>query len=228
MKATTDALTQLPLFPLRSVLFPDGLLPLQIFEVRYLEMIARRHRQGLPFGVVCLSTGSEVQRPPAEAGGEAFAAEVFHPIGTLARIDELQNPHPGLLIVRCTGTQRFRLLRSARQKFGLWVGDAEPIADDAEVAVPDDLAIAREALRALIRDAEAERKDDPEARAELPWRRPYRWDDCGWLANRWCEVLPLAVDVRQRFMTIGSPVVRLELVADVLREMGLVAPGAAP
>ncbi len=227
MKATADALMQLPLFPLQSVLFPGGLLPLQIFEVRYLEMIARRHREGLPFGVVCLSTGSEVQRPPAAAGGEAFATEVFHPVGTLARIDELQNPHPGLLIVRCTGTHRFRLLRSARQKFGLWVGDAEAIEGDAEVTVPDDLQIARDALRTLIRDAEAEHETAADARAELPWRRPFRWDDCGWLANRWCEVLPLAVEVKQRFMAIESPVVRLELVADVLREMGLVAPGAA-
>ncbi|HWI09698.1 MAG TPA: LON peptidase substrate-binding domain-containing protein [Burkholderiaceae bacterium] len=215
-----EAGLSMPLFPLRTVLFPGGLLPLQIFELRYLDMIARRHRAGAPFGVVCLTEGSEVRRPAAEPGGDGFAHEAFHPIGTLARIDELQRPRPGLLLVRCTGTQRFRVLRSAQQKFGLWVAEVEPIADDALVPVPDDLGFAREALVALLRELER----DADA-AELPMHPPYRWDDCGWLANRWCELLPIDATSKQRFMAIDSPLLRLELVADTLRQMGLARPG---
>ena len=80
-----DAELSMPLFPLRTVLFPDGLLPLQIFEPRYLDMIAHRHRHAAPFGVVCLSEGSEVRRPAPGLDGDGFAPEAFHPIGTLAR-----------------------------------------------------------------------------------------------------------------------------------------------
>ncbi len=208
----------MPLFPLRTVLFPDGLLPLQIFEVRYLDMIARRHEAGAPFGVVCLTEGDEVRRPVAAAGGDGFAHEAFHPVGTLARIDELQRPGPGLLHVHCTGTQRFRALRSVQQRFGLWVADVERIAADAAVPVPEDLGFAREALQALLRQLE-------QGREPGPLRPPYRWDDCGWLANRWCELLPLDTTLKQRLMSVDSPVLRLELVADTLRQMGLARPG---
>ena len=209
------ALLQLPLFPLQSVLFPGGLLPLQIFEVRYLDMITRRHAAGEPFGVVCLTKGQAEQQASGEPG-DGFAQEAFHPIGTLARIDTLERPQPGLLQIGCTGTQRFRILRSARQKFGLWVADAELLPDDAAVAVPDDIAFTRAALQGLLRDIE----QGGHTGVELPLRPPFRWDDCGWLANRWCELLPLDPALKQRFMALDSPVLRLELVADTLGQMG--------
>ena len=225
-----STLLQLPLFPLRSVLFPGGLLPLQIFEVRYLDMIGRRHKAGEPFGVVCLSEGSEVRQRAAGPSGDGFANEVFHPLGTLARIDSLQRPQPGLMRVRCTGMQRFRVLQSAQQKFGLWIADVELIADDPPAPVPDDIAFTRGALQELLRQIEHSVGQSPEsgseADAELPLRPPYHWDDCGWLANRWCEMLPIDVALKQRFMALDSPVLRLELVADALGQMGFAVPEA--
>ena len=224
MDVSLPTLSELPLFPLNSVLFPDGALPLQIFEVRYLDMIAKRHKAGEPFGVVCLSQGSEVRQPAGGASGDGFAHEAFHPIGTLARIDSLQRPHPGLIVVRCTGTQRFRITHSAQQKFGLWVADVELLADDAPVAVPDDIAFTRAGLQGLLRQIEHSIEQSGEAGTEPPLRQPYRWDDCGWLANRWCELLPLAPALKQRFMALDSPVLRLELVADTLGQMGFALP----
>ena len=226
MDASQPTSLRLPLFPLGSVLYPGGLLPLQIFEVRYLDMIRRRHEAGEPFGVVCLSQGSEVRRRAASgsAAGDGFAPEAFFPLGTLARIDDLQRPQPGLMLIRCTGTQRFRVLRSEQQKFGLWVGDVELIADDAAVPVPGDLAFTREALQALVRNIEHSFELNDEAGAELPLLKPYRWDDCGWLANRWCEMLPLNPALKHRFMALDSPVLRLELVADTLGQMGFALP----
>lgn len=218
MDAADPLPTPLPLFPLQTVLFPDGFLPLRIFEVRYLDMIPRQHRAGAPFGVVCLSEGSEVRR--AAPGGEGFAHEAFHPVGTLARIDELQHPQPGLLLLRCTGTQRFRLRRSAQQKFGLWVAEVDLIAADAFVPVPADLAFVREALQTLL-----QRIGQSAEPGGLPLHPPYRWNDCGWLANRWCELLPLDATPKQRFMAVESPLLRLELVADALRSLGLAQPG---
>jgi Lon protease-like protein len=210
---------QIPLFPLRSVLYPDGALPLQIFEVRYLDMIARCHGAGQPFGVVCLTQGNESQRAAASPAGDGFADEAFQPIGTLARIDELTRPQPGLMMVRCTGTQRFRVVQSARQKFGLWTAEVELLAADAPVAVPDDVAFTRLALQRLAQQLEQATGSNGEP-VVLALPRPHRWDDCGWLANRWCELLPLDPALKQRFMALDSPVLRLELVADTLGQMG--------
>ena len=207
MEAAASSLAQLPLFPLGTVLFPDGVLALQIFEPRYLDMIGRRHAAGAPFGVVCLSEGSEVRR--RAASGDGFAAEAFFPVGTLARIAQLERPQPGLMLIRCVGTQRFRVQRSAQQQFGLWVGDVELLADDATLPVPDDLAFTRAALQALGSG------------------EPGRWDDCGWLANRWCELLPLQPELKQRLLALPSPVLRLELVADTLARLGIAAPRSA-
>lgn len=221
----TPQLTGLPLFPLQSVLFPGGLLPLQIFEVRYLDMIARQHRANEPFGVVCLSAGREVRAPAPGTGGEpGFAPEALHPIGTLARIDALERPHPGLLTIRCTGTQRFRIERSQQQKFGLWMADATLLAEDPELPVPDDLTGARDTLRKLLRDIERSIAESGENDIELPLQPPFRWDDCGWLANRWCEMLPLASEQKQRLLALDSPLLRLELVADALAQMKFTAP----
>lgn len=211
--------SDLPLFPLRAVLFPGGFLPLRIFEVRYLDMIGRRHKAGEPFGVVCLNEGSEVLRAAAGPGGDGFAQEAFLPIGTLARIDELSRPQPGLMMIRCTGGGRFRVRRSEKQKFGLWVADVELLPDDAPVAVPEDLAFARRSLQGVLRQLEAAAAGSVDA--ELPLRAPYRWDDCGWLANRWCELLPVDDAMKHRLMSLDSPVLRLELVVDLLGRMGL-------
>jgi uncharacterized protein len=219
-----DASTaRVPLFPLRAVLFPGGHLPLQIFEVRYLDMIARHHRAAEPFGVVCLSAGSEVRQRDPTAGNDGFAPEEFHPIGTLARIDDVQRPQPGLLRVRCTGTQRFRVHESRRGPYGLWFADVELLADDAPVPVPADLAFTATAMQRLVRRIDTSIAAGAGGEIERPIREPYRWDDCGWLANRWCDVLPLDAPAKQRLLTLDSPVLRLELVADALVQMGISA-----
>jgi Lon protease-like protein len=225
LTATPQTLDALPLFPLQTALFPGGLLPLRIFEVRYLDMIGRCHKAGAPFGVVCLTQGTEVLKPqaPSPAGqppGEAFATEAFVDIGTLARIDTLERPQPGLMMIHCTGTQRFRIRRREKLKHGLWVADVELLPDDEPVPVPEDLAFTRDALQQLVQRIEAQstRPDD------MPLQRPYRWDDCGWIANRWSELLPLSAEVKHRFMALDNPLVRLELVADALGQMGFKLP----
>jgi Lon protease-like protein len=217
---------QLPLFPLRTVLFPSGLLPLRIFEVRYLDLIARCHREGAPFGVVCMTLGNEVRQPPrdaAAAAGKDFEPEAFHTVGTLAQIIEYEQAQPGLLLVRCTGTRRFRLLKSEQLKHGLWVGDASWLPDDSPVAVPPDLAYVQLALQRLVTHMRATSNPaDP-----LPLLEPYRWDDCGWVANRWSEILPVSAQLKQQFMMLDNPLVRLELVADLLERLKIVqAPDA--
>jgi hypothetical protein len=230
MSTTATKLTALPLFPLQAVLFPGGALALRVFEVRYLDMVGSRHKAGEPFGVVCLSEGSETRRrasDPADGNpaGDGFAREAFFPVGTLARITKFERPQPGLMMIDCVGLQRFRIERSEQLRHGLWVADVELLADDAEVPVPEDLAFTRAALQGLVRDVEPDLEHDGEAAFDSPLPDPCRWDDCGWLANRWCEMLPLHPELKNRLMSLESPVLRLELVADTLRQIGFPPPG---
>lgn len=213
-------LTQLPLFPLQTVLFPGGLLPLRIFEVRYLDMIGRCHKAGAPFGVVCLSEGAEVRRrdPQAAPSGDGFAREVFHACGTLAHIDHLERPQPGLMLIRCRGLQRFEITRRQQLPHGLWVADVTLAAPEAVVPVPDDLVSARDALQRLLQTLQTQ---DAAALADLPLQPPYQWNDSGWVANRWAELLPAPAELKQRLMSLDNPLLRLELVSDLLERLGL-------
>lgn len=208
--AAALTLQSLPLFPLGTVLFPAGVLPLRIFEVRYLDMISRCQRAGAPFGVVSLTQGQEVRRPGSDR--EAFAT-----VGTLASISALEQPQPGLMTIRALGQQRFRIRSSEQLKHGLWVADVEQIAADQTVPVPEDLRPTAAALGTLIR-----RLQDQDERAEvLPIAQPPRLDDCAWVSNRWCELLPMPVQLKQRLMELENPLVRLELVTDVLARTGI-------
>ena len=212
---TPLVLQSLPLFPLGTVLFPGGLLPLRIFEVRYLDMIGRCHKNGSPFGVVSLTQGSEVRRAGAEA--ESFAA-----VGTFAAIREFASPQAGLMQIECLGTQRFRIRSSEMQKHGLWTANVESIADDLPLKVPDDLRPAADALRRLIDTLEERRRNEGDATVRLPIPEPYRLEDCGWVANRWCELLPVQTELKQRLMELDSPLMRLELVSDLLARTGII------
>ena len=202
-------LQSLPLFPLGAVLFPGGVLQLRVFEVRYLDMVARCHKAGAPFGVVLLTEGNEVRQPGRK---EAFSA-----VGTLATIGSLDNPRPGLMMVRATGAQRFRITASNQLKHGLWIADVERLAPDLAVPVPEDLKFTATALGKLIQSLQ-ERANAP---GELPLQAPWRLDDCGWVANRWCELLPLSVQLKQQMMELDNPLVRLELISDVLARTGI-------
>jgi uncharacterized protein len=197
-------LTSLPLFPLGTVLYPSGVLPLRVFEVRYLDMIGKCIQTGAPFGVVALTQGAEVRTPNAH---ETFAA-----VGTLATITQHEAPQPGLRVIRCVGAQRFRITRSERLKHGLWIGDVQRIGDDASVGLPEDLQQASTALQRILNSLKARGLNDD----ALPLQKPYQFDDCGWLANRWCELLPLQLELKQRLMELENPLVRLELVNDIL------------
>jgi len=199
--------TEIPLFPLRTVLFPGGWLPLRIFEPRYLDMVQRCHAQGQAFGVVALTEGQEVR----QREGEGFRREAFHDVGTLAVIEYFEHEQPGLIHIRSRGTGRFRLRSSRCLSHGLWVGKPELLPEDASVPVPEDLHSAASQLQQLL-DSWREGAGPQ----ELPVQPPHAWDDAGWLANRWAELLPMPLEDRQRLMAMDNPLLRLELVVDRL------------
>lgn len=191
----------LPLFPLRTVLFPDGLLELKIFETRYLDLMARCMREQAPFGVIGLRSGGEVK----SAGG---APPALFDIGTLAELIEVDSPEANILLVRCRGGRRFALGATRQQADGLWVGDASPLGDDPVVAPS---ATHAHVVKSLV-DAVAALS----AQGAEPFLPPHRFDDAGWVANRWCEILPLPVDARHRLLSL-DPLSRLDIVDSLLR-----------
>jgi Lon protease-like protein len=217
-------LTSLPLFPLSTVLYPGGLLPLQIFEVRYLDMVGKAYKAGAPFGIVSLTQGAEVQRidstpeAPQPPTGGAYAKEVFHTVGTLATITEFAAPQAGLLVIQCLGTQRFEIDRREKLKHGLWVADVTCLPDDTRVLIPTDLQAGADALAKVIVGLQSRSG----ASGPVPLQTPYQLQDCGWVANRWCELLPLPPALKQRMMALDNPLVRLELVNDLLGKMQII------
>lgn len=211
-------LTSLPLFPLGSVLYPGGLLSLQVFEVRYLDMVGRCHKAKAPFGVVLLTEGSEVLQRSSNAGGDdIFAPQAFQNTGTLARLTAFSNPQAGLQVIQCQGVQRFTINRREKLKHGLWTADVTLIDADKTVPIPDDLQGTAEALRQLI--GNLERRNPPGGAS--PIHQPYQFDDCAWVSNRWCELLPIPSDLKQRMLELDNPLLRLELVGDILNRTGI-------
>lgn len=199
----------LPLFPLNTILFPDGLLHLQIFELRYLTMVKRCITNGTEFGVVAQTASPKTDEP--------MANETFTRCGTRAKIVAHSAPMAGLLRIECVGTQRFEVASSAQQKLGLWVAQVNPIEADQVIAVPAELNDTVIALRNVIKTLTA-RAANPEHILIMP---PYRFDDCGWVANRWCELIPMPAAQQQGLLTLDNPLIRLELVQDMLLEQGL-------
>jgi len=201
---------ELALFPLKSVLFPGGLLGLKVFEARYLDLIGRCMREQRPFGVVALRQGTEVHAKESAAGAARFEA-----IGCLAELIEVDGDQPGILQVRCRGTQRFETGALRQQANHLWSADAHLLPDDETVLPTEDLIGSARGLANAIATLKQQ--------GSTPFLEPYRFEDAGWLANRWCEILPIPMAAKQKLMELPDALVRLRLVDDFLRSKGVVA-----
>jgi hypothetical protein len=197
----------LPLFPLHSVLFPGGMLGLKVFEARYLDLVTDCLRRQRPFGVVCLLQGSDVRAGQRDAR--------FESTGVLARLDDVDSEQAGLLRVRCTGTRRFSLLGKPRQQAdGLWTTAFALLPDDVEQPPASEMLPTVKALASAIASLKTQ--------GSVPFNEPYRLDDAGWVANRWCEILPIALGAKQKLMALPEPDIRLQLVHEYLRGKGVV------
>jgi Lon protease-like protein len=182
-----------------------------VFEVRYLDLVKRCIASSDEFGVVSLASGSEVQRPAQH--------EKLTEIGTMARITDWNAPLSGLLRITCVGTSRFRIVSATQLKHGLWMGEVEMLEPDLPIPVPSEQQDVANALGAVIRSLQKRHMPSE----QMPLLPPYKLDDAGWVANRWCELLRLTPSQKQLLMAQQNPVLRLELVQDVLCESGLLS-----
>ena len=194
---------RIPLFPLSHGVFPDGVLRLQIFEVRYLDLIRRCHREHTPFGVAWLAQGNEVAVP-----GQVPR---LHSVGTLVHIEDLETVQAALLRVRCVGGQRFKLGAVEAGPYGVWYGEVDYLPDDEPTPIPTDWQPLVNRLGKGIAQAQ-----QGGLLHELPLQAPFRLDECGWVANRWAELLPLPTEEKLALLAEMDPLARLERVAQAL------------
>jgi hypothetical protein len=179
---------EIPIFPLRTVLFPGGLLPLKIFEQRYLDMTKACIRDASPFGVCLLREGAEVGAPA-----------VPYPIGCTALIREWDMPHLGLFHLLCRGESVFRIAEHWAAKNGLLYG----LVELQDASSPRPLAPPYRPLAELLAKI-----IDKVGTDNFP--APVRLDDADWVACRLAEVLPLEAEFKQQMLELSDPQARLE------------------
>jgi uncharacterized protein len=200
---TADATTDAPvperayIFPLNTVLFPGGELPLKIFEQRYIEMTKVCISEERPFGVCLIKEGRETGTPA-----------VPQDIGCLARIVHWDMPQLGVFHLQVEGLQRFRIVRSEVEKNGLISAAIERVENDREVAPEETLC--SDVLKAIIEKIGADH-----------FPSPHRFDDAAWIGYRLSEVLPISLDVKQQLLRMTDPQARLSQIGQILSAQGL-------
>lgn len=183
-----------PLFPLSTVLFPAGVLPLRIFEPRYLDMVSDCLKHDTPIGVVLIKKGKEV----------GLAAET-HLIGTLCEISYWNRRDDGLLGVTLKGTQRFRILSRDVKPNQLIIAEVELLDNVSDEPLPSVYYSLADMLRKIIKELEP----------PFTLMRT-RYDDANWVSSRLVELLPLPLDLKQDLLVEANPLVRLEHISSML------------
>ena len=184
---------KVPLFPLSTVLYPGGPLPLRIFEPRYLDMISRCLKSDVPFGVLLIKSGSETG--PAKT----------YDVGTLARITDWYQGSDGLLGITAIGEQRFRLKSVERQPDGLNIGEIELLEPEDRHLLPEEYKPLAGILAGVLDDL-----------GRLYESLDRQYDDAGWVGYRFAEILPITPEQKQSCLEANDALQRLILVREVL------------
>lgn len=187
----------IPIFPLHTVLFPGGTLPLRIFEPRYLDMISSCMKTETGFGVCLIREGSEVGK----------AADTYE-TGTLCDIAYFNQQPDGLLGITARGKQRFHILSSEIQPNQLTMAKIELFENEAPTALPRQFESCAETLRSLL-----EQLGYPFAKIEK------HYEDASWVSSRLAELLPIRLEQKQYFLQLDDPLQRLERLSALLDDL---------
>jgi Lon protease-like protein len=190
---------ELPLFPLNTVLFPGGLLPVRVFEQRYMDMTKACLRDDAPFGVCCIKEGGEVGTPA-----------IPHDIGCLAKITDWDMQQLGVLNIKAVGLRRFRVLETQTRGDGLVLAKAQLLPLEPPMELPPEHAACAGVLRHIIERVGADK-----------FEAPLQYNDAVWVGYRLAEVLPLKLSVKQNMLEMNDSVVRLEVLHRFLGQQGL-------
>ena len=190
-----SAVIEIPLFPLRTVLFPDGFLPLRIFEQRYLQMVRNCTSNDCGFGVCLILEGEEAIAPVRPAR-----------IGTLAEIVDWYTLDDGLLGVSAIGADRFLVQHTQRLADGLMLGQVELLTEPNPQPVPEAYSVLTQVLARFM-----DKVGD-----QYPGFTPENMDDATWVGYRLAELLPLASIEKQQMLELNDPIRRLQDLLHIL------------
>lgn len=197
-KLNPETKSDLPIFPLRSVLFPGGTMALKIFEQRYLEMAKICLKNGTPFGISLIREGEEVG-----------ATAVPESIGTLAFIAEWDMPDLGILQVRVTGAARFSIMKRSVSKSGLIIGNVSILPDDVHGDCPEHIACADFLAKIYAKVASVE--------VAQP-----NFEDAAWVGYRLTEFLPFNNAIKQKMLELTDSRIRLGILHKFLIDQSLI------
>ena len=186
----------IPIFPLETVMFPGSLLPLKIFEQRYLDMTKACVRDNAPIGVCRIREGREVGVPA-----------IPEQVGCTALIVEWEMPHLGVFHLRTRGQVPFRILQHTTQPDGLIRADVEWLEDSAGAVRPDSFAFCRRVLEQIVQKL-----------GQDYFFAPLAYDDPRWTSYRLAEVLPLEGEQKQRLLALRDDGERLERLRAYLQQ----------
>ncbi len=191
----------LPIFPLRTVLFPGGVLPLRVFESRYMDMTSRCLRNDTVFGVCLIDQGNEVGQPA-----------VPYSVGTSARIVSWDMDQPGLLQLVTHGERRFRVLETEVTADKLLVAQVEWLPATPPQPLPAGCNPLLALLQVIIEDS-----------GEEHFPQPHLFDDAEWVGMRLSGVLPMPDEIRQQLLELDDPITRIAVLRQFLSSQGLAA-----
>lgn len=189
----------IPIFPLHTVLFPNGTLPLRIFEPRYLEMVSTCLKTEQGFGICLIRSGSEVGQ----------AAQTYE-TGTLSEISYFNQQADGLLGITASGKQRFHIVATEIKSNQLTIAEVELIPNESAIPVPGKYASAVDILKRIF-----ENLGYPFAKIEK------HYDDASWVSSRLAEFLPISLEQKQYLLQLNDPLQRLERVWSLLESLEL-------
>jgi Lon protease-like protein len=193
-------LGSLPIFPLNTVLYPGGLLPLRVFETRYMDMTRECLKAEQPFGVCLIRNGKEVGAPATP-----------ELVGCLASIISCDMQQLGVLSLRTLGGQRFRILDATVAPQNLLRARVELIADEEDAALPEQYTALADLLRLVIAD-----------KSEAVFAEPHALDSALWVGHRLCEILPVPLAAKQKLLELDGAIARLQILYRFLEQRGLV------
>ncbi len=189
---------EIPIFTLNTVLYPDSLLPLKIFEQRYMDMAKACMKDQLPFGVCLIQSGEEVGAPATP-----------HGVGTLARIINWDMPQLGILQITARGEQRFLIEDSKVGANGLISAQVSVLSQETAQSIPAEYAACQDVLRHIIEEL-----------GESHFT-PLQMDNAAWVGYRLAEALPIKPSARQDLLEMNDSTTRLKILLEFLKRQGL-------
>ena len=190
---------RIPIFPLTTVLYPDGLLPLKIFETRYMDMAKACMKDNSAFGVCLIQSGAEVGAPATP-----------YAVGTLAHIADWDMPQLGILNITAQGGQRFLIESSEVGQDGLITAEVSLLSAEPTLLVTEEHSLCTTVFETIVQEL-----------GEARFSNPMHPEQAAWLGYRLAEILPIKASAKQDLLEMNDSLMRLKILQEFLKRQGV-------